>query len=60
MEDLGWICVNSWRFDRRDKKIVGGFGDQEDLFAGYDDAGGAPVDRAAAKRVGGVRFIEWG
>ena len=25
MEDLGWICVNSWRFGEIDKP-VGGFG----------------------------------
>mgnify|MGYP003413486747 CR=1 FL=1 len=31
MEDLGWICVNSWRFGEIDKP-VGGFGSREDLF----------------------------
>jgi aminoglycoside phosphotransferase (APT) family kinase protein len=39
MEDLGWICVNSWRFGRHDLP-VGGFGPREALFAGYVDAGG--------------------
>jgi|GEM_PF-5820937 hypothetical protein len=48
MEDLGWICVNSWRYGRVDK-VVGGFGDLEDVFEGYAAAGDAPVDRAAAK-----------
>ena len=38
MEDLGWICVNSWRFGEIDKP-VGGFGTREDLFAGYEEAG---------------------
>jgi aminoglycoside phosphotransferase (APT) family kinase protein len=38
MEDLGWICVNSWRFGEIDKP-VGGFGPREDLFAGYEAAG---------------------
>jgi aminoglycoside phosphotransferase (APT) family kinase protein len=38
MEDLGWICVNSWRFGEIDKP-VGGFGSREDLFAGYEAAG---------------------
>jgi aminoglycoside phosphotransferase (APT) family kinase protein len=38
MEDLGWICVNSWRFGEIDKP-VGGFGAREDLFAGYEAAG---------------------
>jgi aminoglycoside phosphotransferase (APT) family kinase protein len=38
MEDLGWICVNSWRFGVIDKP-VGGFGTREELFAGYEAAG---------------------
>jgi aminoglycoside phosphotransferase (APT) family kinase protein len=42
MEDLGWICVNSWRFGEIDKP-VGGFGTREELFAGYA-AGGRRVD----------------
>jgi len=43
MEDLGWICVNSWRFGNIDLP-VGGFGRREDLFQGYEAAGGGPVD----------------
>lgn len=43
MEDLGWICVNSWRFGNIDMP-VGGFGRREDLFAGYRAAGGGEVD----------------
>ena len=38
MEDLGWICVNSWRFGEIDKP-VGGLGSREELFAGYRKAG---------------------
>jgi aminoglycoside phosphotransferase (APT) family kinase protein len=38
MEDLGWICVNSWRFGEIDRP-VGGFGSREELFAGYESAG---------------------
>jgi aminoglycoside phosphotransferase (APT) family kinase protein len=39
MEDLGWLCVNSWRFGRHELP-VGGFGTREQLFAGYVEAGG--------------------
>ena len=35
-EDLGWICVNSWRFGEW-RRPVGGFGDYADLLAGYGD-----------------------
>jgi aminoglycoside phosphotransferase (APT) family kinase protein len=38
MEDLGWICVNSWRFGEIDKP-VGGLGSREELFAGYEATG---------------------
>jgi aminoglycoside phosphotransferase (APT) family kinase protein len=46
MEDLGWVCVNSWRFGEIDKP-VGGFGTREELFAAYEAAG----RRVDAKRV---------
>jgi aminoglycoside phosphotransferase (APT) family kinase protein len=44
MEDLGWMCTAPWRFGQMDKP-VGGFGEREDLWAGYEAAGGAPVQR---------------
>ncbi|MGH6872256.1 MAG: phosphotransferase family protein [Rhizomicrobium sp.] len=43
LEDIGWICTNSWRF-RAAEKVVGGFGDLEDLITGYREAGGGDVD----------------
>jgi aminoglycoside phosphotransferase (APT) family kinase protein len=43
MRDLGWICTNSWRFGRRELP-VGGFGEREDLFQGYESVSGRPVD----------------
>jgi aminoglycoside phosphotransferase (APT) family kinase protein len=43
LEDIGWICTNSWRFGVADK-VVGGFGDLEDLLAGYENSGGAQYD----------------
>ncbi|HIG44584.1 MAG: phosphotransferase family protein [bacterium] len=50
MRDLGWICVNSWRFGSN--KPVGGFGEYEDLFRGYEEVSGQKVDPEA------VRFWE--
>mgnify|MGYP003656089262 FL=1 len=47
MRDLGWICVNSWRFGNTDP--VGGFGSYEDLFRGYESVTGQPVDIDAVK-----------
>jgi aminoglycoside phosphotransferase (APT) family kinase protein len=39
MADLGWLCVNAWRFGQSER-VVGGFGDLDPLFAGYHAAGG--------------------
>ena len=58
MEDLGWICVNSWRFGEIDKP-VGGFGSREELFAGYEEAGRkVDADRVMFWEVMGT--LRWG
>jgi aminoglycoside phosphotransferase (APT) family kinase protein len=49
MEDLGWVCVNSWRFGEIDKP-VGGFSSREELFAGYE---------AVGRRVDATRVNFW-
>jgi aminoglycoside phosphotransferase (APT) family kinase protein len=54
-EDLGWICVNSWRFGEW-RKPVGGFGDYADLLAGYGD--GVTLDRV--KFWQGLGSLKWG
>lgn len=59
MEDLGWICVNSWRFGEIDNP-VGGFGSREDMFAGYEAAGGAPVDPERVKYWEVLGTLKWG
>jgi len=48
MRDLGWLCTRSWRFGVTDKP-VGGFGEYDDLFAGYEAVSGHKVDRSAVK-----------
>jgi aminoglycoside phosphotransferase (APT) family kinase protein len=58
MEDLGWICVNSWRFGEIDKP-VGGFGTREELFAGYE-AAGRRVDPARVKFWEVMGTLRWG
>ncbi|MBM3650558.1 MAG: phosphotransferase family protein, partial [Alphaproteobacteria bacterium] len=47
VEDLGWLCVKSWRFGAIDKP-AGGFGSREALWAAYERAGGGTVDPARA------------
>jgi aminoglycoside phosphotransferase (APT) family kinase protein len=58
MEDLGWVCVNSWRFGEIDKP-VGGFGSREDLFAGYE-AGGRKVAPARVMFWEVMGTLRWG
>jgi aminoglycoside phosphotransferase (APT) family kinase protein len=58
LEDLGWVCVNSWRFGEIDKP-VGGFGSREELFAGYERAGRhVDADRVNFWEVMGT--LRWG
>jgi aminoglycoside phosphotransferase (APT) family kinase protein len=45
MRDLGWLMTRSWRFGS--DKAVGGFGEADDLFAGYESVSGTKVDRKA-------------
>ena len=40
--DLGWMCVRAWRYGYHDK-MVGGFGDLEQLLDGYDAGGGGRI-----------------
>ena len=58
MEDLGWICVNSWRYGEIDKP-VGGFGTREELFAGYEEAG-RRADPARVKFWEVMGTLRWG
>ena len=59
LEDLGWLCVNSWRFGNIDLP-VGGFGTREALFAGYEAAGGERVDPDRVRFWQVVGSLKWG
>ena len=59
VEDLGWLCVKSWRFGVADR-LVGGFGDVPDLLDAYERAGGRAVDEDDAAVLGRARHAEVG
>jgi aminoglycoside phosphotransferase (APT) family kinase protein len=59
MEDLGWICVRSWRFGN-DHLPVGGVGDQEGFFTAYEAAGGRAVDRHTVRWWETFGNLRWG
>ena len=46
-EDLAWFCIRAWRFGAPVDLAAGGLGSVEDFLHGYENAGGAAVDRAA-------------
>jgi aminoglycoside phosphotransferase (APT) family kinase protein len=59
VEDLGWLCVKSWRFGAVDKP-AGGFGSREALWAAYERAGGGKVDPARAHWWEVFGTVRWG
>jgi aminoglycoside phosphotransferase (APT) family kinase protein len=59
MEDLGWLCVRSWRFGSDDKP-VGGIGMREELFRAYEAAGGVAVDPQRVRFWEVLGNLKWG
>jgi len=59
IEDLGWVCVKSWRFGSVDKP-AGGFGSREELWTAYKRAGGTKVDPARAHWWEVFGTVRWG
>ncbi|HSO95825.1 MAG TPA: phosphotransferase family protein [Acidimicrobiia bacterium] len=59
IEDLGWLCVKSWRFGVTDKP-VGGFGDVDELCAAYTAAGGGDIDRDRLRWWEALGTLKWG
>jgi len=59
MEDLGWICVRSWRFGNDDLP-VGGIGNREELWRAYEGAGGQPVDAERVRFWEAFGNLRWG
>lgn len=57
-EDLGWICMRSWRFGGG--KPVGGFGDYADLLEAYEAAGGKPVSLERVLYWEMLGSLKWG
>jgi aminoglycoside phosphotransferase (APT) family kinase protein len=43
VEDLGWLCIRSWRFGNDDRQ-VGGVGNLDDFLAEYERSGARPPD----------------
>ena len=59
VEDLGWLCVKSWRFGSVDRP-AGGFGSREELWRAYERAGGGAVEPRRAHWWEVFGTVRWG
>ncbi len=59
VEDLGWLCVKSWRFGVSDRR-VGGFGDVDTLLDSYQTAGGEAVEPSRLAWWEAFGTLKWG
>jgi len=59
LQDLGWVCGNSWRFGKNDK-VVGGFGELEDLLEGYNSVSKFRVGKEMVKCWQVFGTFRWG
>jgi aminoglycoside phosphotransferase (APT) family kinase protein len=59
VEDLGWLCVKSWRFGIPDR-IVGGFGDVGPLLDAYERVSGTRVDEERLRFWVVLGTLKWG
>ena len=59
LQDLGWVCGNSWRFGQNDK-VVGGFGELEDLLEGYNSISKLKVNKEMVKCWQVFGTFRWG
>ena len=57
--DIGWMCVNSWRFGLSEK-VVGGFGDLEELLAGYGSVSKEEISVEEVKIWQVLGSLRWG
>jgi aminoglycoside phosphotransferase (APT) family kinase protein len=57
--DIGWLCTNTWRFGNW-QKPVGGFGDRQDFYHAYEQAGGAPMEADVAAAFEMLGSLRWG
>ena len=58
-EDIGYICVNAWRFGHSEKR-VGGFGQLQDLLTAYANAGGQQFTEAEVDWWEMLGTLKWG
>ncbi|GBD27395.1 Putative aminoglycoside phosphotransferase [bacterium HR30] len=59
LEDIGWLCVRSWRFGHDDLP-VGGLAKREEFYTAYEEASGWKIDRRRARYWELLGNLKWG
>jgi aminoglycoside phosphotransferase (APT) family kinase protein len=57
-EDIGWLCIRSWRFGNDDRP-VGGLGELDEFLTAYESAGGERVDRERIRYWEAFGNVKW-
>jgi aminoglycoside phosphotransferase (APT) family kinase protein len=57
-EDIGWLCIRSWRFGNDDQPVAG-VGQLDDFIEAYEAAGGEPVDRERVRYWEAFGNVKW-
>jgi aminoglycoside phosphotransferase (APT) family kinase protein len=57
-EDIGWLCIRSWRFGN-DELPVAGVGQLDEFIFAYEAAGGAPLDRDRIRYWEAFGNVKW-
>jgi aminoglycoside phosphotransferase (APT) family kinase protein len=58
VEDVGWLCIRSWRFGNDDLPVAG-VGGLEEFIAVYEEADGRPVDRDRVRYWEAFGNVKW-
>lgn len=59
LEDIGWFCARCWRFGS-DEREAGGIGSRSDLYAGYEEEAGSPLDWSLVPYWEVLATVRWG
>jgi aminoglycoside phosphotransferase (APT) family kinase protein len=57
-EDIGWLCIRSWRFGNDDRPVAGA-GDLDEFASAYEGAGGEAIDRDRVRYWEAFGNVKW-
>jgi aminoglycoside phosphotransferase (APT) family kinase protein len=57
-EDIGWLCIRSWRFGNDDSPVAG-VGQLDEFASAYENAGGERVDRERVRYWEAFGNVKW-